>query len=110
MKIGYKTIKYLEIVSRIDKYARIAFCWLDMTVFIRSALYCSAACRSYTDNSVSIGFSPVDLISSILIYYIVFRMHVMICDIINLYGSECSKADMERDVCYIYSHVFNFLY
>ena len=65
MKICYQTIKHLEIVTRVYKDARIAFCRLNMTIFICGALYCSAACRSDTDNSSTIIFCSVDLICSI---------------------------------------------
>ena len=107
MEICYKTIKQFEFISRIDKYASIALYRFYMSVFIRRTLYRPAACRPDTDNAVSAGFSPVDLISRVLVNYVVLLMHMMFSDIINFYGSECSKSHMQCDVCYINSHVFN---
>ena len=66
-----------------------------MSGLVRCRFNGSATCRSNTDNSVTGIFCAVDLLSCFFVNLIELRMHMMICNLIYLYRTECSKSYMK---------------
>ena len=109
MKICDQRVNRLKPVAGINEDIRPSAACFYPSVLRRCRLQRTAAGGSDTDDSSSLLLCLIDQLCLILLDKKEFRVHVMLCHILHLNGSEGSQSHMQRHMRNIHAFFLNLL-
>ena len=98
MEVGDQAVNRFKRIAGINEDIRIFMTFAELSVFAHDRFQRSAAGRADRNDPPAFRFGLVEAASRCLIHHEEFRMHVMIGDILGVHRTECTQADMQRDV------------
>ena len=98
MEIGHKSVEHLELIAGVDEDVRKALAGLDPAVLRRNALKRAAGGGADGDDPSAVFLGFVDEPCGLLGDLVVLAVHLVLCHVLDLDGTEGAETDVKGDI------------